>query len=94
MAEREKKKLFSSADLYNEPSVFRSKQFTMLFILILNRVVERMLSYGTLCACSNRSDKIEPTRTCIQRSARKLFIKTGNLPFSPNSCKSRKMPYL
>ena len=28
---------------YNEPSVFGSKQFTMLFILILNRVVEKML---------------------------------------------------
>ena len=28
---------------YNEPSVFGSKQFTMLFILILNRVVESMI---------------------------------------------------
>ena len=77
---------------YNEPSVFGSKQFTMLFILILNRVVERMLPCGTPCACSNWSDKDDPTRTCIRRSARKLFIKTGTLPFSPSSCKSRKMP--
>ena len=79
---------------YNEPSVFGSKQFTMLFILKLNRVVERMLPWGTPCACSNWSDKVDPTRTCIRRSARKLFIKTGNLPFSPSSCKSRKMPHL
>ena len=70
---------------YNEPSVFGSKHFTMLFILILNRVVERMLPCRTPCACSNWSDKVEPTRTCTQRSARKLLIKTGNLPFSPNS---------
>ena len=48
---------------YNELSVFGSKQFTMLFILILNRVVERMLLCGTPCACSNWSDKVDPTRT-------------------------------
>ena len=43
---------------YNEPSVFGSKQFTMLFIFILNRVVEGKLPCGTLCGCSNWSDKL------------------------------------
>ena len=60
---------------YDEPSVFGSKQFTVLFILILNSVVDRMLPCGTPCFCLNRSDKVEPTRTCIVRSARKLLIK-------------------
>ena len=79
--------------IMNHP-FFRSKQFTILFILILNSVVDMMPPCGTPCFCSNRSDKVEPTRTCIVRSARKLLIKIGNRPFSPYSCKSRKIPCL
>ena len=39
---------------YNDPSVFGPKQFLMLFILMLNKVVDKMLPCGTLSFCTYR----------------------------------------
>ena len=65
----------------------------MLLILILNNVVDKMLPCGTPCEGLNVSDKVDPTRSWIDRSARKLSKKFANLPLTPSSCRSRKIPY-
>ena len=52
----------------------------MLLILILNKVVDKMLPCGTPCDSPNVSDKVDPTRTWIDRFARKLSTKFANLP--------------
>ena len=52
-----------------------------------------MLPCGTPCESLNVSDKVDPTRTWIDRSARKLSKKFANLPLTPSSCRSRKIPY-
>ena len=65
----------------------------MLLILILNNVVDKMLPCGTPCESLNVSDKVDPTRTWIDRSARKLSKEFANLPLTPSWCRSRKIPY-
>ena len=65
----------------------------MLLILMLNKVVDRMLPCGTPCDSPNESDKVDPTRTWIDRSSRKLSKKCANLHLIPSSCRSRNMPY-
>ena len=52
-----------------------------------------MLPCGTPRDSPNVSEKVDPTRTWIDRFARKLSTKFANLPLTPNSCKSRKIPY-
>ena len=74
---------------YNDQSVLGSKQFMMLLILILNNVVDKMLPCGTPCESLNVSDKVKPTRTWIDRSARKLSKKFAYLPLTPSSCRVR-----
>ena len=53
----------------------------MLLILILNNFVDKRLPCGTPCESPNISDKVDPTRTWIDRSARKLSKTIANLPF-------------
>ena len=65
---------------------------TMLLILILNRVGDRMLPCGTPCSCSKVSDNVEPIRTLKDLSDKKFDIKLGNRPLRPISCKSFMMP--
>ena len=57
----------------------------MLFILILNNVVDKMLPCGTPCESRKVSDKVDPTRTWNDLSARKLSKKFANLPLTPSS---------
>ena len=78
---------------YNDRPVFESKQFIMLFILMLNKVVYKMLPCGTPCDSPKVSDKFDPTLTWIDLFARKLSTKFANPPLSPNTCRSRKIPY-
>ena len=56
----------------NDLSVLGSKQFMMLLILILNNVVDKMLPCGTPCESRKVSDKVDPTHTWNDLSARKL----------------------
>ena len=58
----------------------------MLFILMLNKVVDKMLPCGTPCDSPKVSDKVDPTLTWIDLFARKLSRK-----LTPNSCRSRKI---
>ena len=65
----------------------------MLLILILNRVGDMMLPCGTPCSCSKVSDNVEPIRALKDLSDKKFYIKFGNRPLRPISCKSFMMPY-
>ena len=56
----------------------------MLLILLLNNVVDKMLPCETPCESLNVLDKVDPTRTWIDRSARKLSKKIANLPLTPS----------
>ena len=62
---------------YKEESVSLT-HLTMLLILILNRVGDRMLPCGTPCSCSKISDNVEPIRTLKDLSDKKFDINSVN----------------
>ena len=78
---------------YNEESVSLT-HLTMLLILIVNNIWDKILPCGTPCSCWKVSDNVEPILTLKDLSDNKFDIKFGNRPLRSISCKSFMMPYL
>ena len=75
--------MIPKSSTYKEESVSLT-HLTMLLILILNRVGDKILPCGTPCSCSKVSDNVEPIRTLKDLSDKKFDIKFGNRPYKTN----------
>ena len=79
---------------YNDPLISGGRQVIILFILIMNRITDRILPRGTpifFCCCCFGSESVLFIRVWNVLSSKKWFIKIGSL-----LCRQRSLsiPYV
>ena len=77
----------------NEQWVLRFKDFTISWILMINKVTERILPY-CIAPCFYVLKRVEPMWTLKFLFDRKFLMKFGCLLLNYRFCKSLSIPYL
>ena len=78
---------------YNDPLISGGRQVVILFLLIMNRITDRILPWGTPISSCFGSESVLFIRVWNVQSSKKCFIKMGSLPCRPRSLRSLSMPY-